>query len=78
MGLSSLRLKQWIPGFDPRRKPNFIKNTWVHMFGLPLELLKKQIFEGLGNSLGRSIAFEDGREENPDKCMVKILVELDL
>jgi hypothetical protein len=58
-GRSELCSKNWKPGFDPRREPTFLKQIWVLLPRLPLELWNSKIVERVGNTLGQFIALED-------------------
>jgi hypothetical protein len=50
----------------------------VLILGFPLELWLEEVLKTIGNSLGKFIAVEENFQQQDDKWVVKVLVELDI
>ena len=78
IGKGSLVLDQWHANFDPARERIKKRHLWTLLPGLPFPLWSHSLLEGVGNTIGRFVAFENDFLNVYDKRLAKILVEFDI
>lgn len=74
----SLVLKRWHINFNPLTEQMRIRHLWVLLSEFPFELWMPNVFEGLGNLLGRFIRLEKNLIFGINKKMASMLVEFDV
>jgi hypothetical protein len=74
----SLMLKMWHIHFDPNSEYFSFCHLWVLLTGLPLQLWNSRALVEIGNVLGHFIRVDEDVLRSTDKCMARILVEVDM
>jgi hypothetical protein len=74
----SLMLKRWRIHFDPNSEYFSFRHLWVLLPGLPLQLWNSRALAEIGNVLGRFIRVDEESLRSTDKCMARVLVEVDM
>jgi hypothetical protein len=71
-------LKRWRLKFDTASEYFSFQHLWILLPGLPLHFWNYRALQAIGNELGRFIKVDEKVLNSSDRCMAKILVEVDI
>jgi hypothetical protein len=75
---NNLMLKCWRVCFDPITNTSSFVIFGCYYPGLPLQLWNAKALQAIGNELGFFIKVDEAAIKVPDKCIRKVLVEIDI
>ncbi|XP_057811500.1 uncharacterized protein LOC131025726 [Salvia miltiorrhiza] len=73
-----LRLREWVPKFDPYKEFSSMAQVWVRIYYLPIELWHPEVISAIGRYLGNPIRIDGGSADRDVGHYARVLIELDL
>ncbi|XP_057803614.1 uncharacterized protein LOC131018949 [Salvia miltiorrhiza] len=73
-----LRLREWVPKFNPYKEVSSIAQTWVHIYYLPIELWHPEVITAIGRYLGNPIKVDGCSGAGEVGHYARVLVEIDM
>ncbi|XP_057803376.1 uncharacterized protein LOC131018680 [Salvia miltiorrhiza] len=74
----SLRLREWVPKFDPYKECSSLAQVWVRIYYLPIELWHPEVIAAVGRYLGNPIRIDGGSANREVGHYARVLIEIDL
>ncbi|XP_057785001.1 uncharacterized protein LOC131002549 [Salvia miltiorrhiza] len=73
-----LRLREWVPKFDPYKECSSLAQVWVRIYYLPIELWHPEVIAAVGRYLGNPIRIDGGSADRDVGHYARVLIEIDL
>ncbi|XP_057781497.1 uncharacterized protein LOC130999817 [Salvia miltiorrhiza] len=73
-----LRLREWVPKFDPYKECSLLAQVWVRIYYLPIELWHPEVIAAVGRYLGNPIRIDGGSADRDVGHYARALIEIDL
>ncbi|XP_057811584.1 uncharacterized protein LOC131025813 [Salvia miltiorrhiza] len=73
----SLRMREWVKGFNPYKEVSSLSQVWVRIYNLPVEFWHPEVITAIGNVVGTSIKIDGASAYADVGHYVRLLVEVD-